>query len=1185
MRTASFFAPRTTSPATSTRPAATPSYGRILQEIFDTDGGERVFRAFGFEIGKRYVSPFRADAQHKNFSVFADRQGRVFFKDFAAGDHSSGNFLTLLEHYGYRDFHHQIAFAASLYGYSLPDLHQPTHVLGLQPSPRKHHSGLRSSEQPSSQRTKQSYHITALETAPFTDEEHEILAQLSGGFITEKILAASGARAVRSYSYKGVSASGRSYEGIKHPHYTLVVPAADGNWYGYCYFKASTYSTFPNSAKNFHLKFNEYRSEVKFALGLESLRPNEAAFIVEGIKDFFIAKALGLNAFTLGGVQTRLPSSVQEQLRTKGNTLAICFDTDFAGMSSAQKLAASFKEKNQERSTAHVCTLPRLQQQQSPDAPKPKENDLADYVCRYGFDDELRATLTVPLPLDSITLRQGGIAIPAYELRITKQCAESPATVAAIERAIATTPRLFLSAPTGSGKTFCLLNHIAIQHLQRTEGRTIFVVPTIALAEQIEREYAHLPLMSITGNDTALSLLEARTSRKIIVCTADSLPKILYRSENTDATTLTQIPNLLMEENILLIVDEAHKLFSDYSYRDVAMRGVMSAIERVSAAHPSNRVVCISATPNLLLHHAPEQVRFDYLHIHADEQPKRSLAFCPYLCREQEAVNTILREKEHGAVVVRINSERSLAIIQTLLLQNGIHPDEIDIVTSRRRTTSPEYKSITKESRITRRVILTTSFLDCGININSTNIRTVLLFDERDPATIVQFVSRFRRVEHIRILLFFKQHSGTEQLYLFPCSPVQMLKNNLFQAEMQAMEYNRSPKKHTFHKMEGKNLHHGVSKKSAFTAFDQSMMFDYECKEWKPDLAGIIAHLESLRTNIRTQAELHSELEDYGITVVERAALWASMESVTDMTAAASVSSEDVAALSTKAKEYAKQYERIVCTMLAEAPDLLLEAVYHTTESRTTQNAITLVFPSIAGNPRHRRRSEECSRLLLERTDLFRTSIPELFATRYMELRRRLFDHAEAIILLERFTDARAWARFTEHLAMHQRLELKRLNLHTQILTPHDLKKLERECEVRNMVANAASVGFMFHGTTGNEPTRHIPFALHRAEDVAARVNAFTDTTFRLTKQRAGELVNALFMVNYKREREVQENGTVRFGGYYTFVHNEHGIQTKTLADFLTDCGVDGSVYKERFGSEMQRVVEYSGSVCAVGVL
>jgi hypothetical protein len=777
------------------------------------------------------------------------------------------------------------------------------------------------------------------------------------------------------------------------------------------------------------------------------------------------------------------------------------------------------------------------------------------------------------------------------ELHITKHCAESPATIAAIENAIASTPRLFLSAPTGSGKTFCMLNHLAMQHHTRTSGRTVVVVPTIALAEQIEQEYRHLPLISITGNDTALSLLEARTSSKIIVCTANSLPKILYRPKNTSEHSASkhdasqhhaeQTPCLLEEENVLLIVDEAHKLFSDYSYRDVAMRGVMSAIERVSAAHPSNRVVCISATPNLLLHHAPEPLRFDYLHITTELQQARSLAFCPYVCREQEAVNTILREHQHGAVVVRINNEAALKTIQTLLLQHGMNADDIDIITSRRRTTSTQYKTITKESQITRRVILTTSLLDCGVNITTTDIRAVLVFDEKNPATIVQFLSRFRCVPHVRVMLFYKQTVHSEQQRLFPLPPVQMFQSNVFQAEMRAVEYNSTPSR------KGKNLHQAVGKKSAFKMFDHSMMFDSEQNLWTPDVAGLIAHLETMRTTTLARAELRAELENYGIRIVERENLFAGEEISSPPTM---VSSEEVTALTTLAKEHTKREERLILTMLAEAPELFLEAVYHTTESRTTRTEITTLFPAIAGKPQTRKKSEECTHVLSQRAELFSTTAPETIATRYMELRKRLLTHEEAVQCVEKFHDARKWARFSEHLAMHQRFELKRLNVDKKILTPHDQKKLEREAEIRTFIVNAATVGFVFEGTstrktakkkrgkkTNTSTSRTIPFALRSAEDLAQRVNAFAGDTFRLTKQRAGQLVGALFTVHYERERERNTSGgesAIRFTSYYSFAHNKRGIICKTLADFLNEAGVDGAAYTERFQQAMKRVVE-----------
>jgi hypothetical protein len=839
----------------------------------------------------------------------------------------------------------------------------------------------------------------------------------------------------------------------------------------------------------------------------------------------------------------------------------------------------------------HICALPRLARQETPDAPKPRENDLADYVCRFGFDDELRAALRVPLPLTSIMLTRGGVSAPALQLDIERHCAESDASIAAVQRAIGMNSRLFLSAPTGSGKTFLMLRHIAMQHRAETGGRVVFVVPTIALAEQIEHEYSGnplcdlphsgIPLMSITGADTALALLEARTSSKIIVCTYDSLPKILY-AEN----------GLLNEEHLLLIVDEAHKMFTDYAYRSGAMRGVMTAIERVSAANASNRVVCMSATPNLFLHYVPVPVpdkcaHFTYLHLRARAEQERRIAFHPYQCREQEAANAILREMQHGTVVVRINSEAALKTIQTLLIRAGVTPDDIDLITSRRRASSPEYKRITRESRTTCRVILTTSLLDCGVNIMNTDIRAALIFDERDPEAIVQFASRFRAMPSLNVMLFHKQTAWLEaptQHRLFPLSLEQMFQSNYFQAEMRAAEYNASPynaARAANHQVAvSKAVGSAVGKRSAFRRFDQSMMYDAERKAWAPDLTGIIAGLCDLRRSTLARADLENELREYGMTIVEQDALFEKLPAPSASLVReefATISGDAVAALKASAAEQAKLDDCLLRTMLAETPELFLEAVWHTTASRTVRTAITALFPAhhwcagIRGKPRDRTKSEGCERLLGERAALFSTPKPETLAARYLHLRRRLLTHDEAARLVERYADSRSWVRFTEHLAMHQRLELKRLQLHTKLLNPHELKKLERESEIRSFVANAATVGFMFHGAGANNAPRHIPFALHRAEDVAARVNAFTDDTFRLTKQRAGELVNALFYVEYKREREVKDNGTTGFGGYYAFQHDENGICIKTLADFVDECGVDGSAYAERFG-EMMRV-------------
>ncbi|MFY7999976.1 MAG: hypothetical protein ACOVSW_15365, partial [Candidatus Kapaibacteriota bacterium] len=292
------------------------------RSILTTDGGARIFQEFGLEVGKRHVSPFRPDATKKNFSVFRTPKGEVCFKDFVSGD--GGTFTALLSHFGYTTFEAQIRFAASIYGVELKE--QAT-TSKEQEAGNNDHRRIRRNHQPTNNRpetnnqkpTTNTYRVTALELGDFTPLEIQVLAQISGGFITPDVLAKYGIRALRSYTDEGVSAKGWAYGGRHDTRFTLALPSADGNYYAYCYFEADKHSPFPHRAKNFHLKLHDYTADgVKFALGLNELRPNESAIITEGIKDCLMLLAKGYNAFTLGGVQHRLHPSVTKHLLKNG---------------------------------------------------------------------------------------------------------------------------------------------------------------------------------------------------------------------------------------------------------------------------------------------------------------------------------------------------------------------------------------------------------------------------------------------------------------------------------------------------------------------------------------------------------------------------------------------------------------------------------------------------------------------------------------------------------------------------------------------------------------------------------------------------------------------------------------------------------------------------------------------------
>ncbi len=145
-------------------------------------------------------------------------------------------------------------------------------------------------------------------------------------------------------------------------------------------------------------------------------------------------------------------------------------------------------------------------------------------------------------------------------------------------------------------------------------------------------------------------------------------------------------------------------------------------------------------------------------------------------------------------------------------------------------------------------------------------------------------------------------------------------------------------------------------------------------------------------------------------------------------------------------------------------------------------------------------------------------------------------------------------------------------NLVNSVLSKHDREKLRKEEDIRKMIRNSAELGCFFTGSDGTE--RHIPNSIRSKKELSERVNAYQSKLFRLTQQQSGELVDAMFHVRYVRERTKTDAG-VRQSGYYVFEQIENVLKRKTLAEFVTEYGVDGAKYEAAF---MERMLEEARS-------
>jgi hypothetical protein len=1128
---------------------ASLSFAAAYRSILNFDGGSRIFHDFGFTVGERYVSPFRPDARKKNFSIYRNPKGEVCFKDFASGD--GGTFTALLHGFGYTTFEAQIRFAARLYNIELKE----SSVIGQSPLVKSHST--RSSTKTTNDQVTKRYRVTSLELADFTPVELETLAQISGNFINNELLERFGIRSLRSYTDEGVSAKGASYGGTHEARFTLVVPSADGNYYGYCYFGADAHSPFPHRSKNFHLKLQNYTADVKFALGLNELRPNEAAYIVEGIKDCLILVAKGYNAFTLGGVQHRLLPSITKRLQENGNSLNVVFDTDFAGINAAQKLSASLSNSTvfapllkgergivpHDASIQHsICTLPRLERQETKDAPKPALNDLADYVCTYGFDAELKNALLSPAPLRSITLTKSGTHIPAWQLSIQCKLSDEKPALKALTNLLDSASRLVLRAPTGCGKTYTVLRHIAPEHYKKTGGVTVLTVPTVAMAEQIKNEYSDLKPIVITGNESDLHRLyaDAPLDTCVIVSVYDSAARLL---------------DVISESNTLLVVDEMHKLVSDYDYRTSAMRTMLRLIKQAP------RTLCLSATPELLFHEAP--LSFTYCDVNV--QQKRPLRFQQhgYDKREEAVVASILQTLEasnsssdNTTIMLHVNSKKLLKRTHKLLVKHGVPESAIDIITTDTLDTSPEYKSVTETSHFTRRVILTTSVLDCGVNILNAGRAHIIMLDEKNEDTIIQVANRFRTANDIAVHLFSatkknKQNKKAATLPLF--TEQHHFLHTRLTAEMVAEAFNASTgRNHT--------ADCGVGRKSTSRLADTMLHFDSKNNRWSTDECAIMHHLQTLRLTMKTDDDVAKALEDYGFTRIVH-------ESKPTNTILLTPTLFEEVRIETKRESL--QNEETVLNLLETKTSYFLAALNTISRSKALKGALPTICPEslLPFMKQH----PETTAILTNHAALLREQRTETLVRYYSEARTLGFDHTEALHLVRTNNDPRTWASFTERLAIKQREAIHLAGLTDSILSKHDREKLRREEKIRRLITNTAEIGCVVTSADGAQ--RHIPNAIRTKKEIADRANAYTGIMFRMTQQKAGELVDALFHVQYVRERIKTESGT-RFSGHYAFDTDGTELKRKTLAEFVQEYGVDGNKYEWLF---MERVREEAG--------
>lgn len=279
---------------------------------------------------------------------------------------------------------------------------------------------------------------------------------------------------------------------------------------------------------------------------------------------------------------------------------------------------------------------------------------------------------------------------------------------------------VLLLAETGTGKSYSFINA-----LKKMNTKALFILPNSANVEQAMCEY------NIPGAYDLMPAPKALKEGNLSVFTWDKTEQLL----NIDLS------------DYIIVVDEIHQTYTD-SYREKAIKNLNNIVVKCKGR------IDITATPTKL-----EFEIYDYIIEYIKEKNTK------YDVKLYDNINLdkmieIINKSKNSAVLY--NNKKDLKYINELTTKKG------DIVYAKIKAKSELYKRIIQHSDMgDYELLLNTTTILAGVNIKNKDITDIIIAGFKDPATIKQYVARFRELKHVRVHIFnnFNDTEASNKVY------------------------------------------------------------------------------------------------------------------------------------------------------------------------------------------------------------------------------------------------------------------------------------------------------------------------------------------------------------------------------------------------------------------------------------
>jgi ribose 1,5-bisphosphokinase PhnN len=283
-----------------------------------------------------------------------------------------------------------------------------------------------------------------------------------------------------------------------------------------------------------------------------------------------------------------------------------------------------------------------------------------------------------------------------------------------------------VTAPTGTGKSFLcsvLANDSELKH------RIVLLSPLRSIVEQ-QRHLMEVVHGGVSDNEIAVA-----ENSNILACTYASAHKL----KNTTS-------------DVILVIDEAHLLVS----RSNILEKEIKAIHRLM--QDAAKVVFITATPVLMMNeiYGCNNIIVKVNRPKKDVQP---LFYDSKNTKQTDAILKFIATHKEGINVICFNDKAKLEELKIDLINLGIYKENeiakftADVID----TENKNYELLIDQQRIDNniRLVLATSKIAEGVNINNDNQFNVLVVGNKDATYFVQATARFRKAKKLNLFSLF----------------------------------------------------------------------------------------------------------------------------------------------------------------------------------------------------------------------------------------------------------------------------------------------------------------------------------------------------------------------------------------------------------------------------------------------